>query len=1102
VDSVAPAAAPATGTPAVALAQQPQSGVTDPAAPAPAPADAAQPTAASTADAGNTSAAATTSPAPLDATSSPGTASPQDGPQTGGGTPTVQFASASSSAAEGSLAPITITLSAASTQTVSVHVTTSGGTAVSGTDYQPLMGTVYFSPGVTSQTVTVHTLDDNKTGETSPETVGLTLMSPSGATLGAQSSTTLNITEDDDGPWVQFAAASYSATEGQQGPATITVTLSPSSTGTVTVQYATSDGSGHAGTDYTATSGTLTFAPGVASQSFTVPVLDDYLSGETTQETVNLSLANPTGASLGTPKTATLNIGEDAPTLQWVTGSPTFTWSQTLAPPPVLSNPGNESTPEGSAVTLPVIASDPNNSPLSYDAVNLPPGLSINSTTGMISGSVSYQAAEDFNGVYPVTLVVADSLGGSASQAFTWTITDTVRPPTLTKPGDQTNLRGDNVSLQVQANQPDGDPLMYTATGLPPGLTIDSLSGLITGTVDPGAALNAPYTVTVTASDGSLTASQSFAWTVSPANQVPSLTSPGDQTNAAGDWVLLDLAGGDSDGDPVTWTATGLPAGLSIDPTSGTISGTLANSAASTTPYTVTATASDGMASASQTFHWTVNAVGLAAPGDQANVAGDSVSLQLSGTDASGLPPTYSATGLPSGLSLNTSTGLISGTLPASASSSTAYSVTVTASDGTSSASQTFQWSVAALALANPGDQTNQEGTSVSLQLSATDVGGTPTYSATGLPAGLSLNASTGLIAGTIGTAAHGSSPYSVTVTGNDGSNSSSQSFIWSVTPRVALVNPGSQGNAAGDSVSLPVSASTGGGTLTYSATGLPAGLSINGGTGLIAGTIAAGADSATPYLVTVTASDGTSSSSQTFAWAVSAVYVPPPADQSNFDDDVVSLPVTAGYHGTGTLTYSAAGLPSGLGINSSTGRITGTVANTADSGGPYLVTVTATDGSNSGSATFNWTINPRVSVAAPGDQANAAGDGVSLALSGTDEAGGTLTWSATGLPADLTIDPTTGLISGTIAVGADGSSPYAVTVTATDGIASASQTFGWTVAHLALSNPGPQISVDGAAVSLPLQGHDADGNPVSFAANGLPPGSTSMGPPGSSPGP
>lgn len=106
-------------------------------------------------------------------------------------------------------------------------------------------------------------------------------------------------------PTVQFSASSYTVAEGN--PATITVTLSNSWSQTVTVNYATSDGTGQAGIDYTSTYGTLTFNVGTTSQTFNVPTLTD--PNNTSYVTANLTLSSPSNATLGSPSTATLYVG-------------------------------------------------------------------------------------------------------------------------------------------------------------------------------------------------------------------------------------------------------------------------------------------------------------------------------------------------------------------------------------------------------------------------------------------------------------------------------------------------------------------------------------------------------------------------------------------------------------------------------------------------------------------------------------------------------------------------------------------------------------------------------------------------------------------------
>jgi hypothetical protein len=103
--------------------------------------------------------------------------------------------------------------------------------------------------------------------------------------------------------------------------------------------------------------------------------------------------------------------------------------------------------------------------------------------------------------------------------------------------------------------------------------------------------------------------------------------------------------------------------------------------------------------------------------------ADSAASLQVQATNSSGGTLSFSATGLPPGLSINTATGLISGTLAAGAGSNTPYQTTVTASDGTYSGSTNIAWYAAApvvngaVTLYNPGTQTGTKGTAASLQI-------------------------------------------------------------------------------------------------------------------------------------------------------------------------------------------------------------------------------------------------------------------------------------------------------------------------------------------------------------------------------------------------
>jgi hypothetical protein len=81
--------------------------------------------------------------------------------------------------------------------------------------------------------------------------------------------------------------------------------------------------------------------------------------------------------------------------------------------------------------------------------------------------------------------------------------------------GDRSSAEGEAVTLPVGATDPDGDPLTFAATGLPPGVSIDGGTGLVSGTIAAGAAGSSPFAVSITVRDGaSVDATDTFSWTV------------------------------------------------------------------------------------------------------------------------------------------------------------------------------------------------------------------------------------------------------------------------------------------------------------------------------------------------------------------------------------------------------------------------------------------------------------------------------------------------------------------------------------------------------------------------------------------------------------
>jgi hypothetical protein len=221
----------------------------------------------------------------------------------------IQFSSATYTVAENG-GSVTISISrTGGTDPATVQFTTSNGTATAGADYTATSGTITFAAGQTTATAVVPILDD--TVVEGNETFNVTLSSPSGgATLGAQSTAVVTITDFEEGH-LQFSSATTSGLEGSS--VTITVTRSGGSDGAVSAHYQTSNGTATAGADYTATSGTVSFAAGdTAPKSFSIPLLSDALPEG--NETFNVNLSAPTGgATIGSPSTEVVTIVDFAP---------------------------------------------------------------------------------------------------------------------------------------------------------------------------------------------------------------------------------------------------------------------------------------------------------------------------------------------------------------------------------------------------------------------------------------------------------------------------------------------------------------------------------------------------------------------------------------------------------------------------------------------------------------------------------------------------------------------------------------------------------------------------------------------------------------------
>jgi len=355
---------------------------------------------------------------------------------------------------------------------------------------------------------------------------------------------------------------------------------------------------------------------------------------------------------------------------------------------------------------------------------------------------------------------------------------------------------------------------------------------------------------------------------------------------------------------------------------------------------------------------------------------GTAFSYQITATNS---PTSYGATGLPAGLSVNTSNGLISGTPTAAGSSTVALSATNSGGTGNATLSLTIAPSASAPAITSATTTTGKVGTAFSYQITASN---SPTsFGATGLPAGLSVNASTGLISGT--PSAAGTSTVTLSATNSGGTGNATLSLtIAPSTSAPAITSATTASGKAGTAFSYQITATNS--PTSYGATGLPAGLSVNTSSGLISGTsTTAGTSTVT---LSATNSGGTGNATLSLTIAPSTTSAPAITSATTASGKVgtaLSYQITATNSPT---SYGATGLPAGLSVNTSSGLISGTPT----AAGTSTVTLSASNSGGTGSATLKLTVTS-VSIAfvqATAKAASASGSSLSAAFPAKTAAG------------------------------------------------------------------------------------------------------------------
>ena len=835
----------------------------------------------------------------------------------------------------------------------------------------------------------------------------------------------------------------------------------------------------------------------------TDPVVDALDIGETLSDTFDYTVSDLQGGTATASLTITINGANDAP----IVGA-------------TIPSQADDDSDIVSTLDVSGYFSDPDGDSLTYSAVGLPGGLSIDNLTGEITGTLDSSASQAApGGIFAITVSAIDDQGQSVSQSFTWTVGNP-------GPDAQDDLfvttEDTAVSGTVAGNDsdPDLDAVSFNQTSLPGNGSV-SLNNNGSFTYTPDADFNGvdSFTYEIVDADGSIDTA-TVTITVGAVNDAPVVdTAIPNQSNADSDSVSLNVAGNfsDVDGDSLTFGATGLPLGLSID-TAGNITGTIDSSASQSGPYTIFVTADDGNGeTVTNSFTWSVSNPGPIAQDDSFGTNEDTAfSNSVAGNDSD--PDvdatTFSQLSSPSDgtLSFNND-GTFTYTPDADFHGTDSFDYEIVDADGSTSTA------TVTIVIASVNDapvvgttipnQSSQDSDSIALNVASnfSDVDGDAlTFSATGLPLGLSIDTA-GNITGTIDSSASQSGPYTIFVTADDGNGETvTNSFTWSVS------NPGpiAQDDSFGTNEDTAFSNSVAGNdsdpdvdATTFSQLTSPSDgtLSFNND-GTFTYTPDAGFNGTDGFDYQIVDADG-SIDTATVTITVGAVNDAPVVDtaipdQSSSDSDSISLNVAASFSDVDgdTLTFSATGLPLGLSIDTA-GNITGTIDSSASQTGPFSVFVTADDGNGETvTDSFTWTVgNP-----GPDAQDDLFVTTEDTAFSGTvagndsDPDLDAVSFNQTSLPGNgsvslnnngsFTYTPDAdfnGVDSFTYEiVDADGSIDTA-TVTITVGAVNDAP-----VVDTAIPN---QSNADSDSVSLNVAGNfsDVDGDSLTFGATGLP---------------
>ncbi|MDO3625747.1 putative Ig domain-containing protein [Mucilaginibacter sp. BT774] len=676
-----------------------------------------------------------------------------------------------------------------------------------------------------------------------------------------------------------------------------------------------------------------------------------------------LSFNTSTGVISGTP-TAQSFFTIYTVTATNVTGSSSSNINITCnnpVPPSISYSPSTNTYVVGTAISA-LTPTNTGGTVVSYSvSPSLPAGLSLNTSTGVISGTPTAVAA---TATYTVT---ATNAGGSGSATLTITVNPAL-PVISYSPSTNVYTVNTAITSLTPTNTGGAAASWSVSPTLPAGLSFDTTTGIISGTPTIVTA-TATYTVTATNVTGSATTTVTI--TITP--QPPAISYTPSANIYVINTAITNWSPANTGGAATSWSITpALPAGLSFDITTGTISGT-PTALSTITTYTITATNGGGSSSATIKITVNPNAPVISYTPSSNNFLVGSAITTWTPTNTGGSSTSWSiGPSLPSGLIFNTTTGAITGT-PTAVSATTTYTISADNDGGvgTTTISITCVNPMPPNISYSPSGNTYTVGGAITNWVPTNSGGAAASWSISpGLPAGLSFDTTTGIISGTP-TASSAATTYTITATNTVGSSTTTITISVNAQAPVISYTPSTNTYTVGTTISSLTPANTGGSASSWSISSpLPSGLSFNTSTGAISGTPTAASTSKT-YTITATNVSGSATTTVTItvnSLAPSITYSPSTVTYSVGSTITPATPTNIG-GAASSFSITSGTLPTGLSFDTSTGTISGTPTVTFAT---TTFTIKATNAQGSSSTSLIITVSPHAPVISYSPSTNA----------------------------------------------------------------------------------------------------------------------------------